>query len=105
MIRRPPRSTLFPYTTLFRSHELLELVERFLREPLVLLDRLHLVVVAHRQAVLDEISDLVAGEEREEGLELLDRLVELRLAIVGLAHKEAATRRIRALRVALDDLL
>ena len=21
MIRRPPRSTLFPYTTLFRSHE------------------------------------------------------------------------------------
>src|SRR3712207_8791669 len=23
MIRRPPRSTLFPYTTLFRSHELL----------------------------------------------------------------------------------
>src|SRR3712207_7258026 len=24
MIRRPPRSTLFPYTTLFRSHILLE---------------------------------------------------------------------------------
>src|SRR2546427_12320687 len=24
MIRRPPRSTLFPYTTLFRSHEPLE---------------------------------------------------------------------------------
>src|SRR5438105_5269874 len=24
MIRRPPRSTLFPYTTLFRSNELLE---------------------------------------------------------------------------------
>src|SRR5258708_24706452 len=24
MIRRPPRSTLFPYTTLFRSHEYLE---------------------------------------------------------------------------------
>src|SRR3712207_7386814 len=31
MIRRPPRSTLFPYTTLFRSeaaHALLEVVER-----------------------------------------------------------------------------
>src|SRR2546426_8938014 len=26
MIRRPPRSTLFPYTTLFRSHESLTLV-------------------------------------------------------------------------------
>src|SRR2546422_115592 len=24
MIRRPPRSTLFPYTTLFRSHLLME---------------------------------------------------------------------------------
>src|SRR3712207_7156133 len=25
MIRRPPRSTLFPYTTLFRSHQVLDL--------------------------------------------------------------------------------
>src|SRR3712207_9240712 len=25
MIRRPPRSTLFPYTTLFRSHGLVEI--------------------------------------------------------------------------------
>src|SRR5258708_18571048 len=29
MIRRPPRSTLFPYTTLFRSVELSELVSRY----------------------------------------------------------------------------
>src|SRR5256885_5642379 len=27
MIRRPPRSTLFPYTTLFRSHNSVELRE------------------------------------------------------------------------------
>src|SRR3712207_9561934 len=27
MIRRPPRSTLFPYTTLFRSHQLLREVQ------------------------------------------------------------------------------
>src|SRR5687768_18053883 len=27
MIRRPPRSTLFPYTTLFRSHEEADVVE------------------------------------------------------------------------------
>src|SRR2546430_1069650 len=41
MIRRPPRSTLFPYTTLFRSLDrrreidpgLLPLVETFLRQP------------------------------------------------------------------------
>src|SRR5256885_7999072 len=35
MIRRPPRSTLFPYTTLFRS------VQRQRREPLVPDTRLH----------------------------------------------------------------
>src|SRR5690242_21355907 len=28
MIRRPPRSTLFPYTTLFRSHGLAHALER-----------------------------------------------------------------------------
>src|SRR2546430_12127677 len=42
MIRRPPRSTLFPYTTLFRSHELggviveccPEFTEDFMSKPL-----------------------------------------------------------------------
>src|SRR3712207_8331480 len=29
MIRRPPRSTLFPYTTLFRSHDRVEPPARF----------------------------------------------------------------------------
>src|SRR5258708_25516848 len=28
MIRRPPRSTLFPYTTLFRSHDFVFVVEQ-----------------------------------------------------------------------------
>src|SRR3989449_10058885 len=28
MIRRPPRSTLFPYTTLFRSPAILDLIDR-----------------------------------------------------------------------------
>src|SRR3712207_8967300 len=31
MIRRPPRSTLFPYTTLFRSIIVVDLVERHQR--------------------------------------------------------------------------
>src|SRR3712207_7386274 len=30
MIRRPPRSTLFPYTTLFRSRHFEELLQRYL---------------------------------------------------------------------------
>ena len=29
MIRRPPRSTLFPYTTLFRSHAILLVTHNF----------------------------------------------------------------------------
>src|SRR3712207_7468257 len=33
MIRRPPRSTLFPYTTLFRSAALVEEVERHVYAP------------------------------------------------------------------------
>src|SRR2546427_2143551 len=33
MIRRPPRSTLFPYTTLFRSHERAQSIHVERREP------------------------------------------------------------------------
>src|SRR2546430_11255236 len=33
MIRRPPRSTLFPYTTLFRSRRSLQAVQRHARAP------------------------------------------------------------------------
>src|SRR2546425_6165083 len=33
MIRRPPRSTLFPYTTLFRSQRVATDLERLLEEP------------------------------------------------------------------------
>src|SRR5256885_13112922 len=33
MIRRPPRSTLFPYTTLFRSREYFELAAMRFRSP------------------------------------------------------------------------
>src|SRR3712207_9148695 len=37
MIRRPPRSTLFPYTTLFRSQELEEDIEEIIiKEPIYL---------------------------------------------------------------------
>src|SRR5256885_8131557 len=32
MIRRPPRSTLFPYTTLFRSRTALAFISKFQRE-------------------------------------------------------------------------
>src|SRR3712207_7428153 len=35
MIRRPPRSTLFPYTTLFRSRTVISALLRCLKAPLV----------------------------------------------------------------------
>src|SRR5256885_12618272 len=72
MIRRPPRSTLFPYTTLFRSSRhgahpaILGAVEK----------QLHIVRLRHLQAVLDD--------------ELARALVELEQAAVlhriGQAH-------------------
>src|SRR3712207_8668619 len=57
MIRRPPRSTPFPYTTLFRSHEVPDL-------PLDLsLDVERLLALPHAAGVagLDEVADL--GEQ------------------------------------------
>src|SRR3712207_8757290 len=47
MIRRPPRSTLFPYTTLFRSADRLEVVLLLVHEPGVFLVAL-LRVEPHR---------------------------------------------------------
>src|SRR5256885_5606678 len=44
MIRRPPRSTLFPYTTLFRSHGIIQLPTN------------HPIRVAERVATLDLLS-------------------------------------------------
>src|SRR3712207_7253343 len=43
MIRRPPRSTLFPYTTLFRSRGRCESAERVVAQ--------HLATLAHRAGV------------------------------------------------------
>src|SRR2546427_7075409 len=45
MIRRPPRSTLFPYTTLFRSHEV-AIMERIASGPEAASERLRLAITA-----------------------------------------------------------
>src|SRR3712207_8846130 len=44
MIRRPPRSTLFPYTTLFRSHVVVPLAKGVEVSQEVLLDAAHLAL-------------------------------------------------------------
>src|SRR3712207_7573143 len=64
MIRRPPRSTLFPYTTLFRS----------LVEDGGLVDRLHLEDVVEETGQGDTLGDLRLRLDAVEGeLDVLGR--------------------------------
>src|SRR3712207_7294955 len=60
MIRRPPRSTLFPYTTLFRS--IPEMNEQRRKE---------MVKVAHKYA---EEAKIAVRHVRRDGLDLLKKL-------------------------------
>src|SRR3712207_9117597 len=73
MIRRPPRSTLFPYTTLFRSFDVEDLATVFMR----LQDKATLLVeaswAAHR-ARHDEFGITLYGTEC--GAELIVRDME-----------------------------
>src|SRR3712207_3821018 len=75
MIRRPPRSTLFPYTTLFRSHEGLAdcAVGRGVRVGVDLpLDQLtHLVLVAGRD--LDRVPAMLHGDHERENSDGISR--------------------------------
>src|SRR2546425_7193935 len=110
MIRRPPRSTLFPYTTLFRSASRLELhlgrgrrVGRGLEERLRLEARHRRddgageeaqarVVVAHRLVELPPLHrDPVLGP-LELGLERQEVLVRLEVWIALDGHEKTAQR-------------
>src|SRR5258707_11024539 len=62
MIRRPPRSTLFPYTTLFRSNPITALTLR--RQEVLRRDDVHALCLA----VLDE----AVGVARADGARLAD---------------------------------
>src|SRR2546427_1638614 len=79
MIRRPPRSTLFPYTTLFRSAESERLIEAALelllkgRTTLIIAHRLSTVRRADRLVVLDR--GRVRSEEHTSELQSQSNLV------------------------------
>src|SRR5690242_21526512 len=67
MIRRPPRSTLFPYTTLFRSLgglSPLRLIAKLLDEP------------AERHAAVDFVLPRELGDVQHVGERLLPRRAE-----------------------------
>src|SRR2546429_9325707 len=68
MIRRPPRSTLFPYTTLFRSPELsMQVLTKYSESPQVINAALcgHEDVKAETvEAVLTEAADGISAARR-----------------------------------------
>src|SRR2546422_7535179 len=69
MIRRPPRSTLFPYTTLFRSHCIHGVFELKDLTAHVHGDLLRENSIGHRDGDVGDISDLrrqVGGHRSEE---------------------------------------
>src|SRR6266487_5931035 len=93
MIRRPPRSTLFPYTTLFRSLRPAgddDVVTRLVGD--VAEDRLQ------RPRTLVDEDDLVSLSVPEEVVHLIPRAAEGDLDVV-VPHQDAAARDLVALRV------
>src|SRR3712207_6853217 len=60
MIRRPPRSTLFPYTTLFRSERAATEVED--EDQLVLAALVEAVGEGGRRGLVDDAEDVEAGD-------------------------------------------
>src|SRR3712207_8326200 len=75
MIRRPPRSTLFPYTTLFRSHDLICVDAVHVTEAHEVLDApqaLHLGD-AHRRALAHRGRQLGIERSEEHTSELQSR--------------------------------
>src|SRR3712207_9386554 len=95
MIRRPPRSTLFPYTTLFRSYMLLGLQLSSYRptDQANTFDRVLAVALACEQAGLDSVwmADHFMFPDREHP----EREVPVLECFVTLGAIAAATTRIR----------
>src|SRR5260370_30341752 len=83
MIRRPPRSTLFPYTTLFRS----QLIDRAEPE----LDRL---CVAHRRP--HPRAKPASSDGRARVVEKLDKLWQLEVPHRGRVERHGCVGRVRA---------
>src|SRR3712207_7595135 len=91
MIRRPPRSTLFPYTTLFRSNARSEADPGSERAPRRLLE-VGVVGPAGRAVVGDlaeAVCDLVAGPEDRKSTRLNSSHANISYAVFCLKKKPA----------------
>src|SRR2546427_1752164 len=101
MIRRPPRSTLFPYTTLFRSRRPLvvgDAVDRFGPDVLVVEDR-ELVVLgelerhrAGRELVVHDLAVRVVGPDRKS-TRLNSSHSQISYAVFCLKKKKKSSRK------------
>src|SRR5687767_16034464 len=85
MIRRPPRSTLFPYTTLFRSG----------KEPATGITHARAVVSILQRAKAMHASTQARSEERRVGKECsprgkLDTIAGVRFRVIGIHEEKGA---------------
>src|SRR3712207_2250795 len=117
MIRRPPRSTLFPYTTLFRSEVVLaargqrvglvyeeDAAERLLRHVAHLHRRLPDVAGDEPRAV--GLGQVAAPQHAERAVDLRDEPRHGRLARAGVAVEDEVARRGQRLQpLLLSELL
>src|SRR3712207_9001962 len=65
MIRRPPRSTLFPYTTLFRSTQV-DALERFMHKAYLGQKQFSIEGLDMTVPMLDEVTQLAAANGARE---------------------------------------
>src|SRR3712207_9561624 len=61
MIRRPPRSTLFPYTTLFRSWNLFKSFEEY-KDKIFSLSDQAIKILTHKDVLYDDTLAILQGD-------------------------------------------
>src|SRR3712207_8181294 len=91
MIRRPPRSTLFPYTTLFRSGRRLGRAHL----GLVIVGR-HVPRGRHEAALLARLLSLFAPVEEVGHMGVLLRLGDVKLALSALGEQDRKSTRLNS---------
>src|SRR3712207_1601400 len=104
MIRRPPRSTLFPYTTLFRSYSGTKFAVNAISEGLrqeLLEDNIRVTIV-EPGAVATELPDHITDEDARESLSGLMTLERLQAEDIADAIVYAVTQ---PERVSVNEIL
>src|SRR5687768_17938746 len=91
MIRRPPRSTLFPYTTLFRSID--ALVREVVPQDILLREPLRLGEAKTENEALAEISAHAAKNRSEEHTSELQSRLHLVCRLLLEKKKKKKTRK------------